>query len=278
MKNILINKKNSLLSRSFIVVVILFIFVGLLNIFSSQVKNTFYNFSFPFEKIFWRAGDSTSVFFATITGTKNLKEENQTLKTENQKLLAEISSLQCNQVKGQTEAEFSKISQQLGLTTVLSSVIGLDSQQDIISLDKGSVNGILEGMAVINQQGALFGKVTKVYKNFSKVMLLSNKTSVLDVKIQQDDVTKPVINGVVKGKGGLAIYLDLVPTDTEIKIKDVLVTSSLEGTFPKGLLVGKVIQDYKDDQKPFQQAEVDPFFNIKNAENLFIITSYKKSN
>jgi rod shape-determining protein MreC len=275
MQDISTNKKNTL-HKFFLSATILFIFIIILNIFSGQIRNAFYNINYPVEKIFWRAGESTSVFFTTVLGTKNLKEEIKNLKEENQKLLSEISSLQCNQAKSQTEAEFFSISQQLGLTTVLSGVIGLDSQQDIVSIDKGSANGILEGMALINQQGVLFGKVIKVYQNFSKVMLLSNKSSILDVKIQQDDLAKPIINGVVKGKGGLAIYLDLVPTDAEIKSGEVLVTSSLEGLFPKGLLVGKIIQDYKDDQKPFQQASVEPFFNIKNAENLFIITGYKK--
>jgi len=133
-------------------------------------------------------------------------------------------------------------------------------------------------MAVISQHNVLFGKVLKVYEDFSKVMLLSNKSSVIDVRVQQDDPEGTPINGAIKGRGGLAVYLDLVPIDEEISEGDILVTSALEGTFPKDLLVGKVVEKYKDDQKPFQQAWVEPFFDIKNTDNLFVVTGYKKEN
>lgn len=108
-------------------------------------------------------------------------------------------------------------------------------------------------------------------------MLISSKSSVIDVRVQQDpEGTPPIINGVVKGSGFLGVYLDLVPTDQEIKEQDILITSALEGLFPKDLLVGKVTKNYKNDQKPFQQAQVEPFFNIKNTDNLLVITDYKK--
>lgn len=270
-----IKKRNGKLFKFFLGFSAVLLLVGILNIFSDQVRNSFYKLTYPVEKIFWRAGDNASVFLASISGTKELREENQLLKLENQRLLSEIYLLQCNQGATQAEIELSDISKQLGISTVLTTVIGLDASQDIVSIDKGSDSGIAEGMAVINQQGVLFGKIIKAYRDFSKVMLLSSKNSVLDVKIQQDEATGTVINGAVKGRGGLSVYLDLVPVDAQVKTGQVLITSSLEGDFPKGLLVGKVTQVYKDDQKPFLQAGVEPFFNIKNAENLFVVTNYK---
>jgi len=269
----LLNKKNGLFLKILSGVVVLSVLICILNLFQGQVKNTFYTISNPIEKTLGSVADSTSVFFASVLGKKGLVQENEELKAENERLLSMISSLQCEEKKNQTAAEI------LGLKDmklVMAGVIGLDSQQDIISIDKGSTSGVLEGMAVIDQKNVLFGKIIKVYNNFSKVMLISNKSSVIDVRVQQDDLTLPAINGVIKGNGGLGVYLDLVPTDQELKEQDILVTSALEGTFPKGLLVGRVLKPYKDDQKPFQQAQAEPFFNIKNTDNLLVVTDYKK--
>ena len=118
-------------------------------------------------------------------------------------------------------------------------------------------------------------KIFKVYKNFSKIMLVSNKNSVLDIKMQKDDTISPPIYGVVRGKGDFTAILDIVPLDREIKNGDILITSSLEGTFPKDLLVGKITDVRKDDLKPFQIANIELFFNLKQTDKLFVITNYK---
>jgi len=54
------------------------------------------------------------------------------------------------------------------------------------------------------------------------------------------------------------------------------VTSALDKSFPKDLLVAKINTIQKNDQKPFQQANVSLFFDIKTADNLFVITNYKR--
>jgi rod shape-determining protein MreC len=154
--------------------------------------------------------------------------------------------------------------------------IGLDLQQDVVTIDQGSADGIAENMPVISQEKIVYGKVTKVYNNFSEVQLISAKTSVTDVKIQSDDPTATAINGAIKGNGGLGIYLDLVAADAQINQNDVLVTSGLDGIYPRDLLVGRIDSWNKNDVKPFQTAKVSSFSDIKNAENLFVIANYKR--
>ena len=105
-------------------------------------------------------------------------------------------------------------------------------------------------------------------------MLISNKNSVVDTKIENTDLTKAPIFGIIKGNGNLSIYLDLVSSDAEIHQQDNLITSGQEGIFPKDLLIGKITTSKKNDLKPFQTAEVKPLFDIKNTENLFIVTNY----
>ncbi len=79
---------------------------------------------------------------------------------------------------------------------------------------------------------------------------------------------------MIKGEGNLRILFDLIPREENLSQNDIIVTSVLGGVFPKGLLVGKIKKINKSDVEPFQQAEIESFFNIKDIESLFIITEY----
>lgn len=278
-KGFSINKKNGALLKFLIGAVALLFFISGLNFFNSGIKNIFYTISSPIQKTFWAAGESTSGFLASFAKSGYLNKENQDLKNQVQGLYAKVVSLQSIVNGNQAQSDVSLACQNNSFKLLMAGVVGLD-EQDILSINKGSVDGVLEGMPVINQQGALFGKVFKVYKNFSDVMLISNKNSVISVKISPYGGSPvggqlPEIDGVIKGSGKLGVYLDLVPIDDTINRGDILVTSALEGIFPKDLLVGTITKTQKNDQNPHQTAQVQPFLN-SSIDNLFIILNYKK--
>jgi rod shape-determining protein MreC len=275
-RNFSINKKNKSWTKILVGGVIILFLLFILNIFVAPIKNSFYSISAPIQKTFWTAGESSSTFISSFFQAGSIVKENENLKCENQKLLSQIAALQSIEQGNKAQSAISATCQNNGFEVTMAGIVGLDDQ-DILSLNKGSTDGITEGMPVINQENVLFGKVIKVYKNFSKVMLISNKNSVVNVKIQQspDDTTLEV-DGVVKGRGGLDAYLDLIPVNSEINPYDILVTSALDKSFPKDLLVAKIIQKEKNDQKPFQQAQIGLFFDVKTIDNLFVIKNYKQ--
>lgn len=267
-------KQNFLWAKVFIGVAILFILIGFLNFFQSQVRNHFYFISSPITKIFWRVGNDTSNFLNSFFNYTDLKQQNNQLKEENQKLLSEVFLLKENLKENQELNEVLQNTEKDDFKMVLAEITGLDIFNNFILIDRGSDDGVSENMPVISNQKVLYGKIFKAYKNFSKVILISSKNSVFDVKIQNNNPTETPIYGAIRGDGNLSVYLDLVSSESEIKEGDILITSALEGTFPENLLVGKIITKNKNDLKPFQTAEVHPFFDIKNTENLFVITNY----
>jgi rod shape-determining protein MreC len=274
-----LNKKNNILPKIIIGIISIFVFISVLNLFQSQIKNAFYFISSPIEKAFWAAGESSAGFFSSFSKAGSLTKENQNLENEVQKLNGQVASLQSIINGNQAQSAVSSACQNNGFKLLMAGVIGLDAN-DMLSINKGSSDGVLENMPVINQQGALFGKIFKVYKNFSQIMLISNKNSVISVKVSQQGPegtpTKPEIDGVIKGVGKSGVFLDLVPIDDTINQGDVLLTSSLEATFPKDLLVGTITKVEKNDQDPHQQAQVQPFLN-SSTDNLFVITNYKRN-
>lgn len=277
-ENFFINKKSRRFLKFLIGGVVFLFLLFIINFFTPSIKNSIYTLFSPIQKIFWAAGESSAGFFGSLFKAGSLKSENENLKKENQELIFYVASLQSIAEANRAQSDVSLVYQNSGFKLVMAGIIGLD-ENDILSINKGSADGISEGMPVINQRNVLFGKVFKVYKNFSSVMLVSNKNSVVNVKIQQaeDSASVPEIDGAVKGNGGLKAYLDFIPIDREINQQDILVTSAIEKSFPKDLLVARVSKVEKNDQKPFQQAQLSLFLDVKAIDNLFVITNYKQT-
>ena len=247
---------------------ILFLVLNLTN-FSKDVKNFFYLISSPIQEFFRGGGDSASCFLCSILEKEDLQKENEELKLKIQELLTEKANLEELKKENQALREALDLGLKEEFKLVLADFVSKDFDDDLISINKGSEEGISEGFPVITQQKNLVGRVVEVYDNFSKVMLISHKNSSFDANI-----TGTEIYGVVKGKGDFKVNLELIPREEEIKKDDLLVTTTLEGIFPKGLLVGQVKEFKKTDVDPFQQAEINLFFNIKNLNYLFVITEF----
>ena len=263
-----------------VLVIFLFVFLNLESI-SPRVKNFFYLVSEPAQKWLWQKGNNLSIFFETISEIKSLKKESDNLKLKIKTLESENLVL----IELKKENEILRKALEIGLKKdfklVFAQVIGKDVSQDSILIDQGSKDGVRVGLPVITQQKILVGKISKVYENFSDVVLISNKESSFDAKILAPYQTEGFgagsdteIYGIVKGKGNFKLYFDLIPKDQELKEGDFLVTSALGGVFPPGLLIGEIKEVKKSDVELFQKAEIKPALDIKELEFLFVIREW----
>jgi len=273
--NLYIKKQTFWGQRLLIKTVALVFLLIALNIFSQQLKNSFHAVSSPLTKVFSHSGQNSSYFLASFINVKNLQQENNAIKEENQNLLYQLALLQEYFSQNTSLNAVLMATQGDNVQLVMADIVGINTAEDIVILDKGSADGIAENMPVISKDKVVYGKVIKVYENFSEILLPSAKQSVVDVKVQSFDQQATPVHGAVKGEGGFSVYLDLITSDSTINENDVLVTSALEGIFPQNLLVGKIASVDKNDLKPFQSARVEPFFNIYKEDSLFIITNYK---
>jgi rod shape-determining protein MreC len=237
--------------------------------FSKSIKNFFYVFSSPIQKTFWNAGIGFSDFFGSIFEGSILKEENTSLHLKIQELVGEIAALK----ELKKENEDLRGALDIGLAKefqlMFCNIISKDISQDSILVNKGSKDGISKGLPVITPQKIILGRIGEVYDNFSEVILIYSEKSFFDAKISDKE-----ISGVVKGKGNSGAYVDLIPKEKEILSGDVVITSSLGGNFPKGLLVGTIKEVKKSDVEAFQTADIEIAFNVKNLDGLFIVTDF----
>lgn len=255
-------------NKIWVIVLAILIIIGL-NFFQKGIKDFFYFFSEPIQKILWKTGQETSDLFGTIFEIKNLKRELDDLKIENQRLLSEIASLK----ESKRESEALKEALEIGLkdefNLSLAEITAKDINEDSILINKGEKDGILKGAPVITESKVLLGRVSEVSQSFSKVMLISNPRSSFDAKIQDKET-----QGIIEGKGNLSLSLRILPQEREIQEGDLVITTSLGGVFPKGLLVGRVEKLERNDIRPVQEAKILPFFELGQLELVFIISNF----
>lgn len=243
--------------------------ITLLNVFQQPTRNFFYSISSPIQKKLRRVGDRVSDFFAGMFFAEKLEQEREKIHAYNQQLLARVFLLKGLEEENKTLREALELGLKKDFTLALTEIVGKDISQDFILLDKGSEDGILINQPVITQQKVLCGKIFEVYKDFSKLALISDKKSSFDVKLEGGDITV-----VAKGKGNQRLLVELIPKEDEIEIGGLVLTSALGKIFPSNLLVGKIKKILRSDVDPFQQAEVEIACDIGELEKLFIIIDY----
>lgn len=249
--------------------------------FEKEVKNFFYLVSSPAQKTLWAAGARVSGFFDFMVEMKHLKDENERLKAEKQDLLSQKFLLEESRKENEILREALDIGLEKEFELMLARVTGKYISQDYILIDRGSRDGISGGFPIITQQKVLIGRVVKVYRNFSEVLLISHPQSSFDGKVfarrevdDSDNGADSEVLAMVKGKGNLGLIFDLISRDEKVAEGDLVVTSALGGIFPSSLLVGEIKQIEKFDLEPFYRAEISPFFNIRELEKVFIILNF----
>jgi rod shape-determining protein MreC len=228
----------------------------------------FFKLSLPFQKTFYTLSQGTGNMLIFWSSLSEVREENEKLIKENNALLVSAAG------QKELQKENAELRKQLGLIPSKSFdleagfVIGQNPQKlgSWIMIDKGGKNGIRIGMPVIVSQGIIIGKVEEVYQDTAKVILLTDSESVVNVRDLETEA-----KGVVRGKFGLGLVLEMVSQDDTLNAGDSLITSGLGGDLPKGLLVGKIQEPKVSLDQIFQEATVAAPVKYSNLDVVFVV-------
>ncbi len=122
-------------------------------------------------------------------------------------------------------------------------------------------------MPVIVPPG-LIGRLTDVSWHSSKVLLLIDENSNVDVLIQRTRV-----QGIVRGAGSRGCMVRYISKIQDVKEGDMVVTSGMSNIFPKGLLIGKVSHVDRMDVGLFLQIRVAPFVDFTTLEEVLVLAA-----
>lgn len=248
-----------------LVVALVFVFGGVRQL----ARNTAYSFSMPAQTFLWNAGLLTRDALYGATHPVSLQKEIRALRLENASLKLDDSLLQELKKENDALRAMQDITLAREYATVAADAVAKELADDILVLNRGSGDGISEGMPVITSSRVLAGRVIESAPGFSRVLLLSSKNSSFDAKVAGKEVV-----GIVRGKGAGRALLDLIPQNANIAKGDPVATSALSGMFPDNLLVGTIQDVRANDADPFQQASLSLSYSIGEAGPLLIITSY----
>lgn len=174
---------------------------------------------------------------------KNVLKENKILKSNIEK----IESLEAENIE--LKQEINKLKEELNVETVLSDYEYLNATvvsrnalywYNLLTIDKGSKNGIEDGMVVINSTG-LIGKITNVsnYSSDVKLITTNDTNNKISVTITNGDKRLTgLINSYNYEDGNLKVE-GISNTET-VMVGDLVYTSGLGGVFPSGILIGRV--------------------------------------
>ena len=140
-----------------------------------------------------------------------------------------------------------------------------DSWSSSVIIDKGRSSGLRRGMAVINIRG-LVGRVIEVAENNSKVLLVNDPSQGISSIVQRSRQ-----EGLVTGSLGSNLIMRYLPSDAQIEAGDIIITSELSQIYPKGLLVGKVINIGKEFSGLSRYAVIKPAAELSSIEEVLVI-------
>ncbi len=209
---------------------------------------------------------------------RHLREENEKLRKEVERLT--IENIQLRELEAENRAlrellRFTQENPALDYTTarVTARVIGFDPSgfTRYILINAGQRKGIMPGMAVVTERG-LVGRVVSVYHDASKVLLLTDPSSSVSAYLQGSQVT-----GMVEGTPDGALLMRYIPMDAQVSVGEVVLTSGLGGTLPKGLVIGQVIEVERKDYALFQEARIKPSADFDRLELVLVIKGFTPS-
>lgn len=193
--------------------------------------------------------------------------ENEELRRRIQELEAEKDRLSEAEVTNRRLSELLEFRSQLPSGSVTATVIANSASTWFHSfiLDKGSAHGVTKGMAVVSPVGVV-GQVVAVTSRSAKVLLVTDPYSGIDVIAQRSRA-----RGIVSGSLDNGPIMKYVKRSDDIQEGDRLITSGLDGTFPKGLLVGTVAKVRKKSFGLFQYVAVSLAVNPSRLEEVLVV-------
>ena len=248
-------------------VLLLLVFLVPQKIFNSA-RGIILEIAYPFQKTFYTLSGRVRETFEFLASISELKAENSGLIKENNQFLAQIAELENQKKENESLRRELELAPRKKFNLEASLVIGQDPSGpgSWIVIDKGRSSGIEVGLPVIVSQGILVGKISEVYPNSSKVAMLTDSASFVNVS----DIDTGA-KGIIKGEYGLGLVLNMVEQTALLNVGDSIVTSGLGGDLPDGLLIGQLQQIENTRDKLFQRAIVAPEIRYSDLDIVFVI-------
>lgn len=209
------------------------------------------------------AGNLWQQYFYLVSVSK----ENERLKKELDRAVEKNTRIQEVELANQRLRQLLNFKETAQLEVLPAEVISRDPSAwfKTMIIDKGRADGLRKGLAVVLPQGVA-GQVVEVAERYATIMLIIDRNSAVDALIQRNRA-----RGVIKGASADQCNLDYVLSKHEVNVGDIVISSGLDGVYPKGLRIGEVAAVSDREADIFKEITVRPYVDFEQLEEVLII-------
>lgn len=225
---------------------------------------------YPFQMAALMPRDALANMGTYFSSISTLQKEVRDLKSQQVAMAQAMQQAQLQMAENAQLRRLMDAREHLPVRSMMSEILydARDPSTRRVVLDRGSRNGVKLGLPVIDNAGVV-GQITRVFPFTSEVTLLTDKEQAIPVQVLRNGL-RSVAYG--RGQSGL-LDLRFVAPNADIQVGDVLVTSGLDGIYPAGLAVAKVIQVENVAQGAFGRVVCQPLAGIDRHRQLLVVMS-----
>ena len=235
-------------------------------------------FLVPVQRVLAETGVTTSRLFQAIGDIDLIRSENADLRAANDRLTLENARLAEAAIAAQQGAKLDAVARALPFKTVAAPVIARDPSGLLktIVIGAGTDQGVRVDQVVLSEQGVV-GRVSEVGSNYAKIVLVTDSGSSVSALVQTSRAS-----GIVRGQYGDTLVMEWILQSDPVKPGDVVVTAGLglgtelRSLYPKGLVIGTVVDVTKAEVSAYQRAVVAPAVDLRKLENVLVIIAPAK--
>jgi rod shape-determining protein MreC len=202
--------------------------------------------------------------------------ENRRLEERVRQLETELQAHSVRAREAERLRELLSLRNAVPLDTVAADVVGREGVPwfRTLTIDKGESDGVALDAPVMSPTGVV-GRVFAVGPHAARVQVLLDRDCGAGVLLERSRVPG-VVTGQVSGQssGAEDLVMEYVPEHSDVAVGDVVVTSGVDGIYPKGLVVGRVRYVGKGSGL-FRDIRVEPSARFDRLEEVLVVRQSK---
>lgn len=216
---------------------------------------------------------ATSAVLNSVRGAWGGYVELRAVRAENEALGRDLASAQFEMQQLHALADRARglesilqLANSVALQTAAAQIIGAAASPDFrtVTIDKGSVHGLRADMAVLAPRGVV-GRIAVSGPRASRVQLLVDRNAAAGALIERSRA-----QGVVVGAGDDRMRLDYVSEVSDVAVGDIVITSGIDGIYPKGFVIGRV-DTVEKNGVAYRTIGIRPEVDFSTLENVLVV-------
>ena len=207
-------------------------------------------------------------FYANFLNREEIISQNQRLKEENLNLKSQMQQIYRLESENKRLYELIDSKPKTENTYLFADIVSTSKilNKHQILINRGSRDGVKLGSSIVNAEG-IVGHVIRDQIFASEVLLISDLEHAIPVEI-----VRTGLRSIAIGTGEFnKLKINTLPTNSDIKKEDIIITSGLGDRYPEGFPVGTITEISREVGNPFLEIEILPFANLKTINEVWVI-------